>query len=293
MVILLFIATAFFGSSLGRYLIRPVRGIFFPGLNLPHPNALEALYLSLLAGLRGSITIGGIAAAIKLMKYWYIKEQRNLQLQKENAASQLQLLKAQVHPHFLFNTLNNIYSYTQETAPFAAGLITKLSDLLRYVLYEGNASRVLLTKELAMIRDYISLEQVRYGNKLDLDIQFPQHVDKLSVAPLLLLPLVENCFKHGTSHMIDQPWISIHLNVDSSVLHLKLLNGKVEKKQMNGTSGIGILNVQKRLELLYPAKHTITIADDGEVFIVNLKLVLEPIAETGSEVLEKAKPAHA
>src|SRR4029079_6241522 len=122
------------------------------------------VHLSLLAGLRGAITVGGMAAAIKLMKYWHIKEQRNLQLQKENVESQLQLLKAQVHPHFLFNTLNNIYSYTQNTSPVASKMVSGLSDLLRFMLYECNQRVVPLAKELKTIKDYISLEQIRYGN---------------------------------------------------------------------------------------------------------------------------------
>jgi hypothetical protein len=292
-VVLLFIATAVFGSSLGKFMVWPVRNSFFPGLQLPHPNTKEVFYLSLLAGLRGSITIGGIAAAIKLMKYWYIKEQKNLQLQKENAASQLQLLKAQVHPHFLFNTLNNIYSYTQETAPFAAELVSKLSDLLRYVLYEGNAARVLLSKELKMIEDYVGLEKVRYGNKLDLNIRFPEKTDHLYIAPLLLLPLVENCFKHGTSHMIDQPWISMHITLDHAILHLKLLNGKVDQPEETASSGIGIRNVQKRLELLYPGKHSVSIADEAEVFIINLRLELDFRPEPQLYTLSKNEAAHA
>ena len=188
------------------------------------------VWLSLLAGLRGGITIGGLAAAIKLMKHWYVKEQRNLQLQKENTESQLQLLKAQVHPHFLFNTLNNIYSYTQDSSPTASRLITKLSDLLRFVLYEGSQPTVTLDRELKMIQDYIALEKVRYGNKLDLDIQLPEKTNNLFIAPLLLLPLIENCFKHGTSSMIEQPWISLHVTIRDTQMHMKLVNGKANTK---------------------------------------------------------------
>src|SRR6185503_16962132 len=142
------------------------------------------VHLALLAGLRGAITIGGIAAAIKLMKYWYVKEQRNLQLKKENAESQLQLLKAQVHPHFLFNTLNNIYSYSQNTSPVAAKLVSGLSDLLRFMLYEGDKQVVPLSKELKMVKDYINLEQIRYGNKLDIHLDLPEKTNDLFIAPL-------------------------------------------------------------------------------------------------------------
>src|SRR6185436_3871332 len=149
----------------------------------------EGIYLSLLAGLRGGITIGGIAVSIKLMKHWYVKEQRNLQLQKENAEAQLQLLKAQVHPHFLFNTLNNIYSHTQGVAPVASQLALGLSDMLRFMIYECNQPQVSLAKELKMIQDYVTLEKIRYGNRLDVQIDLPPYTENLLIAPLLLLPL--------------------------------------------------------------------------------------------------------
>ena len=170
------------------------------------------LFLSLLAGLRGGITIGGMAAAIKLMKILYLKEQRNLQLQNENTRSQLQLLKAQVHPHFLFNTLNNIYSHTQKVSPVASKLVLGLSDLLRSILYECNNEYISIRQEIGMIHNYITLEKIRYGNKLDISLDISQSAQELQIAPLLLLPLVENSFKHGASQVIEQPWLNICIN---------------------------------------------------------------------------------
>ncbi|MGZ8559330.1 MAG: sensor histidine kinase [Chitinophagaceae bacterium] len=295
-VITLFIAAAFFSSSLGMYIIPLFRRILLPGkLYLPHPDKQQALFLSLLAGLRGGITIGGIAAAIKLMKYWYIKEQRNLQLQKENMESQLQLLKAQVHPHFLFNTLNNIYSHTQNTSPTASRLVAGLSDLLRFVLYEATQPIVPLEKELKMIKDFISLEKIRYGNRLELDINVPDKTNDLYIAPLLLLPLIENCFKHGTSNILEQPWISLHITLRDKQMQMKLLNGKVnDSKQKEQSLGIGIQNVEKRLNLLYPEKYELNITNDEEVFIVNLKIELEQKKEPViKSVTVKQQTTHA
>jgi LytS/YehU family sensor histidine kinase len=246
-------------------------------------RAAFQFHFSLMAGLRGAITIGGIAASIKLMKLWYVKEQRNLQLQKENAEAQLQLLKAQVHPHFLFNTLNNIYSHTQNTAPVASQLVMGLSDMLRFMLYECNQSQVPLLKELKMIRDYISLEQIRYDDHLDVHIDLPDNTENLAIAPLLLLPLVENCFKHGTSHMLEQPWLSLHVTLEKDRMNVKLMNGKANHVVNNNYKGIGIMNVRKRLDLLYPGKHELTITDDEEVFIVNLWLELEKLPLTKKE----------
>ena|SRR5688500_9683261 len=243
---------------------------------LPERYAPKSFHYSMMAGLRGGVTVAGLAAAIKLMKHWYVKEQRNLQLQKENTEAQLQLLKAQVHPHFLFNTMNNIYSYTQNTSPVAAKLVMGLSDLLRYILYAGNQTLVPLNKELKMLEDYITLEQVRYDERLDVQLKFPKNSEGLFIAPLLLLPLVENCFKHGLSNMVEQPWISLNISIDSNCMIMKLVNGKASGYKTSGTtSGIGLKNVQKRLELLYPQKHFFKITDDEDVFIVDLKVELE------------------
>lgn len=275
--IVLFLLTALISTALGRFIIDPLRSWMVDSEYFFATRTYDvSLHLSLLAGLRGAITVGGIAAAIKLMKYWYMKEQRNLQLQKQNAEAQLQLLKAQVHPHFLFNTLNNIYSFTQNTSLTASKLVTGLSDMLRFILYECNQPLVPLSKELKMINDYVELEKVRYGNKLDLHLDLPENTNNLSIAPLLLLPLVENCFKHGASHMLEQPWISLHISLEKNQMQMKLINGKnpeVQSEQQN--AGIGIYNVRKRLELIYPAKHELTITNDVDVFIINLKLELE------------------
>ena len=280
---ILFLLTAGISTLVGRLVVDQLRASLIedPEVLRSFRKSSLSFQLSMLAGLRGGITIGGIAAAIKLMKYWYVKDQRNLQLQKENAESQLQLLKAQVHPHFLFNTLNNIYSYTQNTSPVASKMITRLSDLLRFILYETNQPLVPLSKELQMIRDYIDLEKVRYGNKLDLHISFPEKTNDLNIAPLLLLPLIENCFKHGTSKILEQPWISLQVTIQEREMQMKLLNAKINEPKNEGQLlGIGIRNVEKRLNLLYPDKHQFLITNDNEIFIVNLKIELEQIKET-------------
>jgi hypothetical protein len=292
-VLLLFIATGAIASSIGVYVLDYFRRLFLGRGYVPPPHVNELyFFLGLLAGLRGAITIGGLAAAIKLMKYWYMKEQRNLQLQKENIAAQLQLLKAQVHPHFLFNTLNNIYAHTQVSSPIASGMIIKLSELLRYMLYECNQSLVPLTKEFNMLRDYISLEQIRYGNKPDLNIDLPETSDELYIAPLLLLPFIENSFKHGASHMLEQPWISLQISINDLELKMKLLNGK-NPHSSDAHGGIGIDNVKKRLELLYPQQHQLSINNEEEVFIVNLSVQLEQRKTSETALTSKNKMIHA
>lgn len=294
-VLLLFLSAATISSIIGRNVIVPVRAFVFPGSALlPYPNTQQAFFLSLLAGLRGGITIGGIAAAIKLMKHWYVKEQRNLQLQKENVESQLQLLKAQVHPHFLFNTLNNIYSFTQNTSPVASELVTRLSDMLRFILYEANHPLVPLSKELRLVEDYINLEKVRYGNMLDIHIDMPPNSNDLHIAPLLLLPLVENCFKHGTSQFLEHPWISLQIGLHGKEMQMKLMNGKAQGHPDGKLNhGIGIQNVVKRLELIYPGRHEFFITSDEDVFIVNLKVMLDQKRESTVKTISTKHALHA
>lgn len=280
-VVALFLATGAISATISLNIVVPLRRYMFGAPEYRQPNEIH-FFLGLLAGLRGAITVGGLAAAIKLMKHLYVKEQRNLQLQKEAGDAQLQLLKAQVQPHFLFNTLNNIYAQTQPLAPEAAAMLLRLSNLLRFMLYEGDKSLVPLHREFKLLRDYMALEEQRYGNKLDLSIDLPQDTAGLQIAPLMLLPYVENCFKHGASELLDQPWISLQVQLDGDWMKFKLLNARAPG-QVSRTEGIGMANVARRLQLLYPGRHQLTVTGEEEVFIVNLKLKLERgVAESSS-----------
>jgi sensor histidine kinase YesM len=287
----LFFVTAALSTLLSLTLIYWVRTYI---LNQPYSENSQhygpglSIFLGLLAGFRGAITIGGIAAAIKLMKHWYVKEQRNLVLQKENMEAQLEVLKAQIHPHFLFNTLNNIYSHTRNSSPVASKMLMELSDMLRYILYEGNQQQVAISKELKMIIDYIELEKLRYGNKLEVTLDVPTNTNNYSIAPLLLLPFVENCFKHGASHMLEHPWVSLHISIKDHILHMKLLNGKTQTDETPST-GIGLRNVQERLRLLYPGKHELQCMNEPDVFIVNLKAELNSLPATSHSVISNER----
>ena len=231
--------------------------------------------LAFLSALQGSLAGASLAISLKLIKYFYVKNLRIEQLQKENVAAQLEILKAQVHPHFLFNTLNNIYLQTQSESPKGSKMINGLSGILRYILYEGQKPMVSLKQELLMIKEYINLEQIRYGNKLDLHIRIPDDTDDIYIAPLLILPFVENCFKHGTSNILQNPWINLKVELKDTMLELKLMNRKFALKQIDvSKNGIGIRNVRQRLELLYSGKYNLQIKEDEEVFVVDLNVEL-------------------
>jgi sensor histidine kinase YesM len=241
---------------------------------IPRPEGVS-FFMAIIATNKGAFTITASALMIKFVKYWYLKQQHNLRLQKENSDAQLRLLTAQVHPHFLFNTLNNIYSQAQTESPKSSKMIMGLSDMLRYILYEGQKPLVPLQQELLMVSEYINLEKIRYGNKLDVHVLIPDKTDDIYIAPLLLLPFVENCFKHGTSNMLQDPWINLTVELKDMTLVMKLMNGKTSLNvNLQNKQGIGINNVSQRLNLLYKDKYDLQIREEEEVFVVDLKVEL-------------------
>ena len=220
-------------------------------------------------------TIVGFAVAIKLLKRWYLKQKETEQLVREKINAELQLLKAQVHPHFLFNTLNNIYSFILNNSGKAPEMIRKLSSLLYYILNDCNRQLVALDKELSMIQDYITLEQIRYGDRLNLSLQIQGSAKGKMISPLLLIPFVENSFKHGTSRMLTHPWVRLDIQIEKDFLEFRLTNNKPEHtNESAGKKGIGLNNVKKRLQLLYPETHSLNIIETEMSYEVFMKIAL-------------------
>ena len=212
--------------------------------------------------------------AIKFYKNWYIKQQMSQQLSRENIQAELQLLKAQVHPHFLFNTLNNIYSFVLTKDNSAGGLVDKLSGIINYMTTEGEKPLVPLEKEIQLINDYIGLERVRYGNRLLMDIKINGKPANKMIAPLLLIPFVENCFKHGASIMRGQQWINLKIDIKNDQLDFQLSNSKPAQTINGNKKGIGLANVQKRLQLLYPGEYYLKTESTNDTFNVHLQIDL-------------------
>ena len=195
---------------------------------------------------------------------------------REKANAELQLLKAQIHPHFLFNTLNNIYFFTLTASQKAPEILMKLTDILRYILNECNQPLVPLEKELKMIEDYMALEKIRYGDRLKMELEISGDYSYKMIPPLLLIPLVENSFKHGASKMLVQPWVNLNITIEEQSLYFLLSNSRpdeISPSQHNGH--IGLNNVKKRLQLLYPAAHELNIAEGTQSFEVFMKISLE------------------
>ena len=231
-------------------------------------------------------TIIGLALAIKLLKNWYLKQQETVQLAREKINAELQLLKAQVHPHFLFNTLNNIYSFILNGSPRAPEMIKKLSALLNYILNECNQPLVPLSKELSLIQDYMELERIRYGDKLSMKMHIQGSASGKMISPLLLIPFVENSFKHGTSRMLIHPWVNLDITIEGYSLNFKISNNKPEQKnELANKKGIGLSNVKKRLQLLYPGAHSLFITENEMSYDVVMKVSLFVPSENPTEVL--------
>ena len=214
--------------------------------------------------------------SIKILKNWHLGQVESETLAKENASAELQLLKAQIHPHFLFNTLNNIYSFSLNQSPQATTLVRKLSGMLGYMINECDEKLVSLEKELKLIQDYMGLEKVRYGKRLDMQVQIHGDFENKLIAPLLMIPFVENSFKHGTSQMLQHPWIKLEITTVNDQLFFKLSNSKPSLSYANKQNrGIGLTNVQKRLHLVYPGRHQLDISETEDMYTVNMQILLE------------------
>jgi sensor histidine kinase YesM len=236
--------------------------------------------------LGGAPVVCAAFLGLRMLKDWYLKEDEKIAIMQENAKAELQLLKAQIQPHFLFNTLNNIYSFTLAGHSQAAMLADRLSGMMDYMSREGEKEFVPLEKEIQLIKDYISLEKVRYDDRLDLDVSITGDYRHKLIAPLLMIPFAENCFKHGASVVRGKQWVVLRIHAEGRTLQFELSNSK-SPQNLPSTSkqGIGLVNVEKRLKLIYPGRHTLRIEVEELVYRVHLSLTLhEDPAVAGSYI---------
>jgi hypothetical protein len=227
---------------------------------------------------------------IKFFKFWTIKQREWMKLHREKIQADLELLKAQVHPHFFFNTLNNIYHFSLGNSEKTPQLILKLSSLLSYMLYDCKASEVRMEKEVEMMKNYIDLEQERYLNKIDISWSVESDTRDQFIAPLLILPFLENAFTHGISSEISKSWLSVDISLKRNSVLFKIVNSKENSAQFTAM-GMGMNNVKTRLSLLYPERHELKIHDEGDFFVVSLIIQL-PDREFSQEV-QKTINVHA
>ena len=194
-------------------------------------------------------------------------------MKRDKAVAQLELLKSQVHPHFIFNTLNNLYALSLHQDPRTPDLIHRLSSLLSYMLYESKDAVIPMAKEVEYVLNYVELQKIRYSDRLDVSINIFGSLDRFYVTPLILLPLVENCFKHGVSNEADRCWIRMDLSRSDDWLIVKLENSRgTNGHALADTGGIGLANVRRRLEILYPEQHELKTLSEDQSFLAVLKI---------------------
>ena len=255
------------GWNLCVYFLKYVSAPVLDSMRLPHGDGYAwQCFLCVL-------TTAACFCSLSLGKQWLLKQKEFLQAQQEKITAELQLLKAQVHPHFLFNTLNNIYSFSLYKSPKTPELILKLSSLLSYMLYDCKAEEVRLEKEVEIMKNYIDLEKERYGDNIDISWNVEGDIRDIFISPLLMLAFLENAFKHGASEQIEKPWMGVDISVANNILKFKLTNSKNEYIS-HSNNGIGINNVKKRLEFLYPDNHELKINDEGDFFAISLMVKL-------------------
>lgn len=203
------------------------------------------------------------------------KEQIEKDKQHDRTRSELQFLRWQVNPHFLFNALNNIVSLARMKSDKLEPVLIKLATLMRYMLYETSESKITLSKEIEYLKSYIELQSLRHGHNMEINVDFSDVSNyELIIEPMLLIPIIENAFKHGTG-LIQSPYIDILMTTEKSTLHFVVKNKYLTSpaKNNNDTSGIGLFNLKRRLELIYSHKYMLSIEAD-EFYIVHLKIDL-------------------
>lgn len=215
----------------------------------------------------------GLAVALRLGRIQLAGKEREKKLLREKHSTELKYLRNQTNPHFLFNTLNNIYALARKKSEDTADVVMKLSKLLRFMLYESNKDFIPLTEELRMLDDYLELEKIRYSDRLT--ITFYKEIDSETqqVAPLLLLPFVENAFKHGVSETRFDSYVDIALVLKNGMLNFTIENTKEDNGKDKVTDSIGLSNVRRQLELMY-AHHTLEVFNQPNTFKVHLTINL-------------------
>jgi len=220
--------------------------------------------------------IFAISTTYRMLLDNYEREKIQQEKENENLKTELSFLRSQVSPHFMFNVLNNMVALARKQSDRLEPILIELSGLMRYMLYESAEDKVSVEKEIEYLKSYINLQMLRFGDDVKVTINVQKAVSANSIEPMLFIPLVENAFKHGIG-LIDQPEIDIQIIVSEDSIFMRVINkfkpDSAEEKDKN--SGIGLSNLERRLNLLYPGRHELNISRNGNRFIVSLNLHLK------------------
>jgi two-component system LytT family sensor kinase len=257
--------------------------LFFIGFSAYEPQAAVIDVPKIM--MRGfySFLQGFIAIGVKLALLWYDNERRMEYMERNKLQAELKMLKDQVNPHFMFNTLNNLYGLISRNPTHAQESVLRLSGILHFMLHESNHPAIPVQLEIKCIQDYVELEKLRYTESLSISLNVAPYVRELAIAPLTIFPFVENSFKHGASELIQEAWVNMDFSVYKNNFVFKIENSKRPRPVTSSSKGIGLTNVKRRLELIYGEDHSLQIIDSDESFLVILKIALTRMKQTEVE----------
>ena len=216
-----------------------------------------------------------IVIFVSLLRFaadWLDLQTTRKEIEKEKLTAELNFLKAQVNPHFLFNTLNNLYYLAYSKSENTTEVIEKLSQMMRYMIYDSNYPQVQLNKEIEYMQNYISLEKLRLSDKVKIQFSIEGDPDSVRITPLILITFLENAFKHGVTNTSQESWINVGLDCKPNQLHFSVANSKPPVSRVDEKSGIGLQNVKRRLDLSYPGKYMLKMNDFPSEYRVELDL---------------------
>jgi len=214
----------------------------------------------------------GFTLALQFSKEWFYQRDHFQKLKIENLNSEIKYLKAQINPHFLFNSLNTLYVQIDEANTAAKKTLEKISGMLRYQLYECNNEKISIEKELAYIENYIDLQRLRKEKSFDINFNYDENVRNFEIAPLLFIPFIENAFKHLSAHKNQRNFVEVSLNKTNGEVILEVVN--TTSPTFKTAGGIGLSNVKRRLDLLYENRYTLAIDKQSLLFKVTLSIAL-------------------
>jgi len=259
-------------------IITPPKSLSFYLLYSDFPNIQQYFLDNQNILLFESIFVGAASSAFKITQDWLSHDRDRKELQSQKLESELNFLKSQINPHFLFNTLNNLYALSLKKSNDAPKTVLMLSEMMRYMLYECNDENVPLEKEINYIKNYLELEKIRLGKQSTLEFTVEGDPGNLKIAPLMFIPFIENSFKHGMNHQLDEGFVKIKMLIDEETIEMNLSNNKSsslpDQIKTKKSGGIGLINIQRRLNLIYPDKHELKIQEENNRYLVDLKIKL-------------------
>lgn len=263
--------------TLAAVIITPIKAIVFYMKFAAHPLTRTELIQNLNWYFLVHFIVGGASTVVKIIADWAKQIRERQELENQTMQSELRFLKSQINPHFLFNTLNNLYALTLKKSDDAPEIVIKLSEMMRYMLYDCNEKQVPLSKEISYIQNYLDLEKLRQSKNTDIRFEVSGEVSDQQIAPLMFIPFLENSFKHGLTHSLANSFVHIHLQVQGPHIAFSIENTKPDTKPLQEgkrSGGIGLVNVRRRLQLLYPGRYELSIKDNPNTYAVTLEMEL-------------------